>query len=549
MNKFFIVCIFIISLFIFTAVKQQDEFMIQRVPISGNEACTWIQNTGIFNQNTTSGNTPGLYWPCRVHSYCYSSGLSTGCKINNQLAMFCCSYRGELVPGYVANNRFQTNPDFKIYSIKSGDNELTNPDYANWYKMIPYGAPYQDVNNNCIYEEGIDKPGMTNASQTVFVCMTDADSTERTPGEGFGGGIINPLLMAELRLTVWTYTDYPLNTTQMFRYQIINKSNNNWDSLYFSLFSDVDIYSILSVNEFIGCDSLRHLGFAYSQDTGKVAYGLRILRGPVNKITGDSIFLSSSTWIDKYAPCENDVGGEPSNAYFYMKGYKKTGTSFLDPTRPLGNGRYLKTKFVFSGDPETNSGWTSAKGRIKNCNGNDTGAVLPVTSGDKRMIIGIGADNFSMMPGDTQLIVFSQILASGMSNLNSVTQLKILSDRINNIYQKDIKQYAEIFCSALASQIPEDYSLSQNYPNPFNLVTRIKFSVPRISDLKLEVFDVLGKSVAVLANGEYNPGFYEVSFEALEFSSGIYFYRIEAVDKTVNAKKFYSTVKKMLMIK
>jgi hypothetical protein len=123
--------------------------------------------------------------------------------------MFCCSYSGELSPGYILNNRFQTNSDFKIYLIKSTDNESTNPDYANWYKMIPYGAPYQDVNNNCTYDPGIDKPGIPDAAQTVFICMTDADSTQRNYFEGFGGGIRNPLLMAEVRLTVWTYADYP----------------------------------------------------------------------------------------------------------------------------------------------------------------------------------------------------------------------------------------------------------------------------------------------------------------------------------------------------
>ncbi len=362
MKKIIIVVLFLLTAYILIAnVNEPNSLVIQRVQIKGNEACTYLQNTGIFNQNTTSGNAPGLLWPCGINSYCFTSGLSGAGIINGKLGMFVCSYMGELVPGYIANNKLQKNPDFKIYIVKAGDNETNNPDYANWYKMIPFGAPYQDINNNCKYDPGIDKPGMPNAAQTVFVCLTDADSSQRSYGEGFGGGIRNPLLMAEIRLTVWTYMDYPLNSSQMFRYQIINKGINTWDSLYFTLFSDPDINASYVVNEFVGCDTSRHLGFAYSADTGKVAYGLRILRGPVNKITGDSIFLSSSTWIDKYSPCEDDVNGEPAEAFFYMKGYKKGGTSFLDPTRPLGNGKYLKTKFVFSGDPETNSGMDTLK--------------------------------------------------------------------------------------------------------------------------------------------------------------------------------------------
>ena len=380
-------------------MNEPDVLVLQRVQIKGNETCTWIQNSGILNQNTTYGNMAGLFWPCGSKSYCFTSGLCGAGIINGKLGEFVCSYMGELVPGYVANNTLQKNPDFKLYLIKATDNESNNPDYANWYKMIPYGAPYQDLNHNCMFDAGIDKPGMPDAAQTVFICMTDADSTQRNPGEGFGGGVMNPLLMAEIRLTVWTYEDHPLNTTQLFRYQIINKGINKWDSLYFALFSDPDIFINSLPNEYLGCDTLRHMGFAYHRDSGKVAYGLRILRGLVNKITGDSIFFSSFTWNRSAQPCEWEIQGQPVSAYLNMKGYKNDGTSFLDPTRPLGNNRYLKTKYIFSGDPETNSGWTVTKGRINNCGGSDSGIIEPVVGSDKKMVMGIGANDFSMMPG------------------------------------------------------------------------------------------------------------------------------------------------------
>jgi hypothetical protein len=67
------------------------------------------------------------------------------------------SYRGEWSPGYYNNNSvYQTSPDFKIYSVKAGDNSSNNPDYANWFKMIPYGAPYVDINKNGQYDQDID---------------------------------------------------------------------------------------------------------------------------------------------------------------------------------------------------------------------------------------------------------------------------------------------------------------------------------------------------------------------------------------------------------
>ncbi|MBK8553805.1 MAG: T9SS type A sorting domain-containing protein [Ignavibacteria bacterium] len=85
----------------------------------------------------------------------------------------------------------------------------------------------------------------------------------------------------------------------------------------------------------------------------------------------------------------------------------------------------------------------------------------------------------------------------------------------------------------ISNEIPVRYSLYQNYPNPFNPVTKIKFDVPsdvrgQTSDVKLTVFDVLGKEVMTLVNEALAPGSYETEFEGSGFASGIYFYKLEA---------------------
>jgi hypothetical protein len=89
--------------------------------------------------------------------------------------------------------------------------------------------------------------------------------------------------------------------------------------------------------------------------------------------------------------------------------------------------------------------------------------------------------------------------------------------------------------------IPEVYSLSQNYPNPFNPTTKIKFGLPQQSDVKLVVYDVLGRIVAELQNKKMSAGYHEVTFNASRFSSGMYFYRIEAGD--------FVSVKRMMLLK
>jgi hypothetical protein len=76
--------------------------------------------------------------------------------------------------------------------------------------------------------------------------------------------------------------------------------------------------------------------------------------------------------------------------------------------------------------------------------------------------------------------------------------------------------------------MPTTYALQQNYPNPFNPSTTIKFSVPKAGNVRLVVYDVLGKEVATLVNNFLNAGQYNFQFNASNLASGIYLYRLEA---------------------
>ncbi len=76
------------------------------------------------------------------------------------------------------------------------------------------------------------------------------------------------------------------------------------------------------------------------------------------------------------------------------------------------------------------------------------------------------------------------------------------------------------------SEIPSSYSLLQNYPNPFNPTTNIKFQIAKSGNVKLIVFDILGKEVATLINESLQPGTYETTFDASNIASGIYFYKL-----------------------
>lgn len=88
---------------------------------------------------------------------------------------------------------------------------------------------------------------------------------------------------------------------------------------------------------------------------------------------------------------------------------------------------------------------------------------------------------------------------------------------------------------------PLDFALYQNYPNPFNPTTTIKYEIPQSSNVKIEVFDILGRVVKVLFNEQKDAGRYEIKFDASSLASGIYYYRIKAND--------FIQTKKMMLIK
>jgi N-acetylneuraminic acid mutarotase len=104
---------------------------------------------------------------------------------------------------------------------------------------------------------------------------------------------------------------------------------------------------------------------------------------------------------------------------------------------------------------------------------------------------------------------------------------------------------------------PVGYSLNQNYPNPFNPTTGIGFRVSGVSEVKITVYDVLGRAVAVLVNEEKAPGSYEVKFDGSGVAGGVYLYRLTARQtdggqagdaSTGSAQRFVET-KKMLLLR
>jgi len=92
-----------------------------------------------------------------------------------------------------------------------------------------------------------------------------------------------------------------------------------------------------------------------------------------------------------------------------------------------------------------------------------------------------------------------------------------------------------------SEMLPDKFSLFQNYPNPFNMTTVIKYELPYRSMVKIDIFDALGRKVTSLIDKQQPAGYYKVQWNAEEFTSGVYFCKIQAGE--------YSDIKKMVLLK
>lgn len=88
----------------------------------------------------------------------------------------------------------------------------------------------------------------------------------------------------------------------------------------------------------------------------------------------------------------------------------------------------------------------------------------------------------------------------------------------------------------IGTDLPVGVELSQNYPNPFNPATQIRFAVPVSGEVRLAVYDLLGREIAVLVNGGMSAGSHSVNFDAASLGSGVYVYRLDAAGQTLTRK-------------
>jgi cyclomaltodextrinase / maltogenic alpha-amylase / neopullulanase len=174
-------------------------------------------------------------------------------------------------------------------------------------------------------------------------------------------------------------------------------------------------------------------------------------------------------------------------------------------------------------------------------------AVVNVADTDQTVTLDLSAANaLKFQDGvNGSTVVYVNELLSATTTTRTVGELSALPVSLSGygsaVYTVSLTRDSLGLLNSILGVAPEPevastFGLMQNYPNPFNPTTNIRYQISEIGHLKLAVYDMLGREVAVLVDGVKEPGYYQVEWNAAGMASGVYYYRLTA-GASVEVKK------------
>jgi hypothetical protein len=512
-----------------------------------NTISTVVKNTGILDIDVAEVNS-GLVYPKGSFKHAvFESGFLWGGRSNGEIRVGGSAYREGMQPGKIISPGVAESPDLpknRIYRVRPDerpgplyDADLSSEvadevgpvdmiraryetDWTEW--PVDDGAPYTDVDSDGNYDPNVDIPGAAGADQTIWYVANDLNSV--WTNNLYGSEPVG----IEMQVTIWAYADSGILGRAFFRrYLLINKSADPFDSMYVSAWSDPDLGT--STNDFVGCDTTLQLGYCYNADDTDAVYsplpppavGFALLQGPLADSPGDTGVFNGYRISDHrnlpmtafyYFTRGDSVVTDPTQGsyegtlqfYNFFRGrVGQTGELFIDPNTSQ------PTSFALAGDPVTGEGWVDGQRD---------------SAGDRRLGLSMGP--FTMASGDTQEVIIAEILSGavpGIDRWEAVNLVRLAAAQIGAFFD------STFVITAVRREhagVPVGFSLSQNFPNPFNAVTTLKYSLPVRSAVRLQVFDVLGRQVALLENDIQAAGTHVARWDASSYPSGVYYCRI-----------------------
>lgn len=404
-------------------IAKDNLTVISSVQMDGNSIRAWYRNNGSFNRHPYTGNS-GFEWPAGSNKFArYASGLWIGAVVGDDTLIAIAEYDYEYLPGYINSLGEPQGKDDSLYRIyKINRNDISSYDYLHW-------PVYQGA-----HADSAGRPYIM-GDQTMFFSFTDG----YPEAHGNNAGSTAPL-KAQILQTNWCFNNnsHALYNIILTEYRIINRGNLPWTKCYFAHFTDDDLGG--ATDDSFGCDSNLSLSYTYNHDNLDDTYGnmppavgFQILQGAMKDSPGDTAMYSfptgSSNFIKKpgkkflkmssFMPYYkgDPMYGEPSDfrmTYYNLQGMTRLGLYYINPNTNQ------PTVFPLSGDPFYGTGW------------NDP------SSGDRRFLQNTGP--VTVNPGDTQTIVFAQLIATGSDNLSSISVLKNYARTLQVFFESNFSE-------------------------------------------------------------------------------------------------------------
>jgi hypothetical protein len=332
-----------------------------------------------------------------------------------------------------------------------------------------------------------------------------------------------------------------LNQATFYRLRVVNRSANRLEDAYLGYWSDPDLGD--ASDDWTGSDTLRQFAYVYNADnndgtgTGGTygpappATGVQFVHGPIalpngrddnrngeidepderNGMSSFMYFINGTA-----VPTNDPANGIEMN--HMMRGRWTDGTPLTEGGLGLNPGSNLVTTYAHPGDPVLNRFWSArCPGSLQSC-----GPSL--TPGNWKFVVSTGP--FELAPSETDEVLIAVIFGQGSDNFDSVSVLRRASGVVRGAFEIGLLDPRRVPGFAGPPPPPAAVQVRRPAPNPFEDAATMNLSLPAAADVRVSLVDVLGREVAVLAEGRHEAGAHAVEIDGRPLAPGVYVTRV-----------------------
>jgi hypothetical protein len=476
------------------------------------------------------------FWPGPVDTINASVNTVNGSPFN-RLWKLSCNQINQFAANYNAANFSANNsPSFADINSYIGNGTPTN----NFAKKL---APYKDWNGNNIYEPNLGDYPIIKGHQQVYAVYNDAYANHtETQGQKLG-------IEVHEKSYAFNVPSLPdsmqvINYTTFYNYEIYNRSNTNYNNVYVSTW--VDCVLGYALDNRVGTDSVNGFGYIYNganadpTSGGYVGYGNKLPMfaiAPVNcpfaqtdgidnnndgqiDESGEIFGLGKTTFYNYYgSPAATIHPTTTTHYYNYMSGKWRDNTPFTFGGNAYNAPGTTTANYVFTGNPQTNTGWTESSGGVP--------------AGGRYMLVTMGPFNF---PAKKKIEIEFAYVFSRDTSLNNVNNnLSLLQRDVKNIRYYVAQQ--NMACTPVVNVgLKENKEKEINiwmYPNPTQSHVTINLDY-NADKARIKIFDITGR----LLMEDWIRNSYTKLLDVSHYPSGIYFIEVsegnsKAVEKLI----------------